>query len=133
VLDTDPRIGPNLEVYIAGSYTWIPFFHLRKVEISRPTNLRDLMWLTARIQTSPEFQVQELGEVFLPAISPLSSKHPDESVQLGRETAWEEESVYGALPFGTKILSIDGTDVPLVNIRSLEWPSGAEEPNHATA
>jgi type VI secretion system protein ImpE len=132
-LDTDPRIGPNLEVYIAGSYTWIPFFHLRKIEISQPANLRDLMWVTARIETSPEFRLQDLGEVFLPAISPRSSKHHEENVQLGRETAWEEDPVYGALPFGAKIMSVDGKDVPLLSIRSLEWPSVPKEHSHATA
>ena len=62
-IDSDPRIGPNLEVYIAGSYTWIPVAYLRKVEIEAPVNLRDLMWARARIETTPEFRLQELGEV----------------------------------------------------------------------
>jgi type VI secretion system protein ImpE len=132
-IDSDPRIGPNLEVYIAGSYTWIPMAYLRKVEFEPPANLRDLMWARARVETTPEFRLQELGEVLIPVISPLSWRHPEETVQLGRETAWEEDAVRGAVPFGAKIMIVDGVDVPLLNIRSVEWPSLEKESDNASA
>jgi type VI secretion system protein ImpE len=132
-IDSDPRIGPNLEVYIAGSYTWIPIAYLRKVEIEAPANLRDLMWARARIETTPDFRLQELGEVLIPAICPLSSRHPEETVQLGRETAWVEDSTYDAVPFGAKMMLVDGADVPLLSIRSVEWPPGPKESDHAAA
>lgn len=132
-MDSDPRIGPNLEVYIAGSYTWIPIVYLRKVEIEAPVNLRDLMWAQARLEITPDFRLQELGEVLIPAICPLSSCHSEETVQLGRETAWEEDSAYGALPFGAKMMLVDGADVPLLNIRSLEWPLEPKESDDASA
>jgi type VI secretion system protein ImpE len=132
-MDSDPRIGPNMEVYIAGSYTWIPIAYLRKVEIEAPVTLRDLMWARARIETTPEFRLQELGEVLIPAICPLSSRHPEEIVQLGRETAWEEDSTYDAVPFGAKMMLVDGADVPLLSIRSVEWPPGPKESDDAAA
>jgi type VI secretion system protein ImpE len=132
-MDSDPRIGPNLEVYMAGSYTWIPIPYLRKVEIERPTNLRDLMWARARIETTPDFSLQELGEVLIPAICPLSSRHPGEAVQLGRETAWEDDSTHDAVPFGAKVMLVDGADVPLLSIRCMEWPSGPKESDDAAA
>ena len=132
-MDADPRIGPNLEVYLAGSYTWIPFAYLRKVEIEPPTSLRDLMWARARVETTPEFRFQELGEVLIPAICPLSSGHSEEIVQLGRETAWEEDTNYEAVPFGAKMMSVDGADVPLLSIRSVEWPPGPKESDDASA
>lgn len=132
-MDSDPRIGPNLEVYMAGSYTWIPFACLRKVEIEAPVNLRDLMWARARIETTPDFRLQELGEVFIPGICPVSSRHPDETVQLGRETAWEQDSNYEAVPFGAKVMLVDGADVPLLSIRSVEWPPRPKESDDAAA
>ena len=89
--DSDPRIGANLEVFIAGSYTWIPIHYLRRLEIEPPANLRDLMWARARVETSSDFRLQELGEVLLPVLCPLSSSHADESVHLGRESAWEPD------------------------------------------
>jgi type VI secretion system protein ImpE len=131
--DSDPRIGSNLEVYMAGSYTWIPIPYLRKVEIEPPANLRDLMWARARVETTPEFRLQDIGEVLIPAICPLSSRHPEEIVQLGRETAWEQDAMYDALPFGAKVMLVDGVDVPLLSIRSMEWPPGPKESDDAAA
>src|SRR5271156_2429850 len=87
--DADPRIGANLEVFIAGSYTWIPLHYMRRLEIEKPETLRDLIWARARIETSPAFRLQDLGEVLIPVLAPLSSQHPDEAVQLGRTTVWQ--------------------------------------------
>jgi type VI secretion system protein ImpE len=131
--DADPRIGPNLEVFIAGSYTWIPMTYLRGLEVEAPTNLRDLLWARARVEASPEFRLQDLGEVLLPVISPLSTGHADATVRLGRETAWEDDATHGQIPYGAKMMVIDGVDVPLLELRSVEWTpaskeSGGEEP-----
>ena len=69
--DADPRIGANLEVFIAGSYTWIPFHYMRRLEIEKPETLRDLIWARARVETSPAFRLQDLGEVLIPVLTPL--------------------------------------------------------------
>jgi len=126
--DADPRIGPNLEVFIAGSYTWIPMHYLRGLEVEPPANLRDLLWARARVEASPEFRLQDLGEVLLPVISPLSSGNADAAVRMGRETAWEEDAAHGQIPYGAKMMVIDGVDVPLLELRSVEWEPSVEEP-----
>jgi type VI secretion system protein ImpE len=131
--DPDPRIGPNLEVFIAGSYTWIPIHYLRKLEIDAPVNLRDLMWAQARVETSSEFRLQELGEVLLPALCPLTSRHADESVNLGRESAWEPDDNDGEVPYGAKMMLIDGVEVPLLQIRSVVWSAPEKESQDASA
>jgi type VI secretion system protein ImpE len=131
--DSDPRIGAQLEVFIAGSYTWIPIHYLRRLEIEPPTSLRDLVWARARVDTSAEFRLQELGEVLLPVLSPSSSKHADESVQLGRESAWESDEKYGEIPYGAKIMVVDGVDVPLLEIRSVVWSAPEKESQDASA
>jgi type VI secretion system protein ImpE len=133
ISDPDPRIGPNLEVFIAGSYTWIPVHYLRRLEIEPPTSLRDLMWARARVEASPEFRLQELGEVLLPALCPLSYRHADETVHLGRESVWELDDLHGEIPFGAKMMAIDGVDVPLLEIRSVEWSVPNKESQDASA
>jgi type VI secretion system protein ImpE len=125
--DADPRIGDNLEVFIAGSYTWIPIHYLRRLEIEPPANLRDLVWARARVDTSADFRLQELGEVLLPLLCPLSSKHAEEIVQLGREAAWEPDEKHGELPYGSKTMLIDGAEVPLIEIRSVVWTAPERE------
>ena len=130
--DADPRIGPNLEVFIAGSYTWIPIHYLRKLEIEPPVNLRDLIWAQARVETSSDFRLQDLGEVLLPVLCPLSFKHADEVVQLGRESAWEDDEKYGQIPYGLKMMDVDGTDVPLLEMRSVTWDAPENESDDAS-
>lgn len=131
--DSDPRIGANLEVYLAGSYTWIPIHYLRRIEIEPPTNLRDLMWASARVETSSDFRLQELGEVLLPVLCPLTFRHADEVVQLGRESAWEPDEKYGEIPYGAKMILIDGVEVPLLQIRSVVWSAPEKERQDGSA
>jgi type VI secretion system protein ImpE len=125
--DADPRIGANLEVFIAGSYTWIPMVYMRSLTIEKPEKLRDLMWARAQLETSPAFRLQDLGEVLLPAISPLSFTHPDQPVRLGREISWEPDARYGELPFGPKVMLIDGEEIPLLELREIEWTAADGE------
>jgi type VI secretion system protein ImpE len=120
-IDEDDRIGANLEVYIAGSYTWIPFHYIESVELQPPTRLRDLLWAPALLHTTKDFRLQDLGQVLLPALAPLSCKHPDDAVRLGRTTIWIEDSNHGAVPAGQKIYLADDAELPLLEIRELEF------------
>ena len=130
--DADPRIGANLEVFIAGSYTWIPMRYMEGLEIEPPTSLRDLIWARARVQTSSAFRLQDLGEVLLPVLSPFSFEQADEDVQLGRLTVWEKDGEHDTeVPFGQRMMWIDGEEVPLLELRSLVWRKPAEEADDA--
>jgi type VI secretion system protein ImpE len=119
--DVDERIGARLEVFVAGSYAWIPFEHIASVEIQPPKRLRDLLWTPAVVHTGPSFQGKELGEVLLPALSALTWKHGDDSVRLGRATVWESEPETGeSVPFGQKLLLVDDEELPILELRKLE-------------
>jgi type VI secretion system protein ImpE len=120
--DADPRIGSNLEVFIAGSYTWIPFASIEHLEVEKPSRLRDLLWIPARIRTTPQFRLQDLGEVLLPVLAPLSATADDESVALGQTTIWIDDPEFGQIPLGQKLFAVDDSDLPLLEIRTLEWP-----------
>ncbi|WP_263385471.1 type VI secretion system accessory protein TagJ [Granulicella arctica] len=131
--DADPRIGANLEVFIAGSYTWIPMKYMENLEIEKPEGLRDLIWARARVQTSSAFRLQDLGEVLLPVLSPFSFQQADEVVQLGRSSVWEISNTGVETPFGQKLMWIDGEEIPLLEIRSIDWNSNAEDLTDAPA
>lgn len=127
ITDADPRLGARLEVFAAGQYTWIPFAQLAAVRVQSPARLRDLLWAPARVQAAGGYEGAEMGEVLLPALSPLSWRHPDGQVRLGRVTDWEEGSAgEDAAPVGQKLLLVDGEPVPILDVRELEIaPSGA--------
>jgi type VI secretion system protein ImpE len=128
--DADPRIGDHLEVFIAGSYTWIPTRFLRRLEIQPPQNLRDLLWASARLECTPDFRLQELGDVLLPVLAPGSAASRDDQVRLGRVTVWEDLPGGGERPLGQKLMLIDGEEIPLLALRTMVWntePNGSKQ------
>ena len=116
--DADPRIGARLEVFAAGAYLWLPFAHIASVRTEPPKRLRDLIWIPAILQTGPKCKGLDLGEVLLPVLTPLVSKHPRDSVRLGRETVWEEADGE-TVPAGQKLLLVDGEEIPILEVRNL--------------
>jgi len=116
--DADPRIGARLEVFAAGAYLWLPFEHIASVRMEPPKRLRDTIWIPAILQTGPKCKGLDLGEVLLPALTPLVSKHAQNSVRLGRETVWEEADGE-TVPAGQKLLLVDGEEIPILEVRNL--------------
>ena len=125
IRDADNDIGARLEVYAAGSYVWVPFVHIAMVHIEPPRKLRDTLWLPASVLTGPDFQGADLGEVLIPAIYPFSWKSVEESLWLGRGTEWVADDEGHEYPVGQKMFLVDGEEVPLLEIRSLEFSSDA--------
>ena len=126
--DADPRLGARLEVFAAGDYLWIPYEHISSIEMQAPTRLRDLLWSPAIVRTGPAFKGNELGEVLLPIISPLSWKHPNDQVRLGRATEYEDDGTGVAVPFGQKMLAVDEDEIPILEIRKLEFAAAQAAP-----
>jgi type VI secretion system protein ImpE len=133
VTDADPRIGNHLEAFIAGSYTWIPFAYIEAIETEPPKRLRDLLWIPAVLHTTSDFRLQDLGEVLLPVIAPLSFKDSDEAVRLGRTTVWQDDPEYGQLPVGQKLLLHGDDEQPYLEIRKLVFDHAGERAESATA
>jgi len=125
--DVDPRIGPRLEVFLAGEYVWLPFAHIGSLDMQPPRHLRDLLWSPAAISAGPSLKGQDFGEVLLPVLYPYSGQHARDTVRLGRETEWlpgSEET--GDIPFGQKILVLDGErEISFLEIRSLQFHDAA--------
>jgi len=125
ISDADPRIGARLEVFAAGQYTWIPFAQIASVTAPMPQRLRDLLWIPAVVRPGPEYEDLELGEVLIPALTPLSWQDDDDEVRLGRVTDWRELPGDLTVPVGQKLLLVDGEPIPFLEIRELEFSSPA--------
>ena len=127
MVDADPRIGARLEVFAAGQYMWIPFAHIASIQMMPPERLRDLLWTPALVRTSASFRGVELGEVLIPALTPLAWQDEDEAVRLGRMTAWRELEDGGQAPAGQKLLLIDDEEFPILEVRELEIAAAPAE------
>lgn len=115
--DADPRIGPRIEMFLAGEYLWLPIANIGSLSIPQPRLLRDLLWTPATIRGSKPLGEKDFGEVLLPALYPMSWQQPKDSVKLGRETDWADDT-----PYGQKLLVLDGEKVvPFLEVRTLEF------------
>ena len=125
IRDADPEIGARLELYAAGAYLWIPFQHIASMQMEAPKSLRDTLWASAFVMTGPDFKGTDIGQVILPAIYPFSWKSEDQSLWLGHTTEWVRDDEGNEFPVGQKMYIVDGEEVPLLEIRSLEFASDA--------
>jgi Protein of avirulence locus involved in temperature-dependent protein secretion len=119
--DADPRIGARLEVFAAGQYTWMPFEHIASVRVEAPKRLRDTLWAPTIVRPAESFSGLELGEALLPVIAPLTWQQEDGNLRLGRVTEWYELEDGDQVPFGQKLLLVDGEEFPLLELRELEF------------
>lgn len=119
--DSDPRVGANLEMFVAGSYMWVPFSLLSSIQIQPPKRLRDLLWVPAIVRTSAAFQGRELGEVLLPVLHPFSWRSTDPAVRLGRATAWEGSENEDPMPRGQKMLLAGDQEWPVLELRDVQF------------
>jgi type VI secretion system protein ImpE len=122
--DGDPRVGTRLEVFAAGQYTLLPMAHIESVRMQPPKRLRDLLWAPAIVRTAPSFKGTDLGEILIPIMAPGSWQDEDDTVRLGRSTAWIALEDGREAPIGQRVLRVDGDEVPLLELRELVMTTG---------
>lgn len=122
--DSDPRLGPVFEAMIEGRYFWVPIQRIRSVDIEKPVDLRDVVWIPAH------FTWTNGGESYgvIPARYPESYKADDPLFALSRKTAWQDCGNGLFLGCGQKILTTESSDYALMDIRSIQFNS-ADEPS----
>ena len=114
--DCDDLFGTTLEaISLSGQYYWIPLEHVAAMEVSPPEQLRDLLWLPARL----EIRGGPDGHVFLPTLYPGSHEHHDDRVRLGRMTDWVAEPDGPVRGQGLRTFLIDEEAVTLPEWRTL--------------
>jgi type VI secretion system protein ImpE len=126
LVDADPRIGARLEVYAAGQYTWLPLEHISTLTMGPPKRLRDLLWAPVVVRPSEKMSELELGELLMPVLTPGAAQHPDARVRLGRVTDVDELSDGTEVPVGQKLLLVDDTELPILELRELVITPGDE-------
>jgi type VI secretion system protein ImpE len=117
--DADSRLGPVLEAIIEGKYYWVPFCRIQKLEIPKPSDLRDLVW------TPAQFTWTNGGAVpgHIPARYPATEQSTDDQLRLNRQTQWREEAGDTYLGLGQRVLNTDVKEFPLLECRSIELSS----------
>jgi type VI secretion system protein ImpE len=117
--DGDDRLAPILEIFQGADYLWLPIEQIKRLELSPPKSLRDLIWTNARIETTGG----ALNDVFIPVLYPDSHLSDDEDVKLGRKTDWKlvgERLVCGV---GQRAFLVDDQELPVLQAQNTEFQS----------
>jgi len=116
IADADSRLGPVCEAVIDGRYYWVPFERLRVVALEPPSDLRDVVWMPARITLANAGETAAL----IPARYPGSEADGDGLIRLARKTEWDEvapETFHGR---GQRMFATPGGEHPLLSVRRIE-------------
>ena len=116
IADADSRLGPMLEAIIEGKYYWVPFSRLKRLEMEKPSDLRDLVWMPA------QFTWTNGGSApgHLPVRYPGTEEASDGPLRLARKTEWRQPSGSTSLGLGQRVLATDANEYPLLGCRSIE-------------
>lgn len=114
--DADSRLGPVIEAYIEGKYFWVPIARIQKIELEKPSDLRDLVWLPAR------FTWTNGGAVpgHIPVRYPGTESSPDSALKLSRRTDWVEKPGQTWLGCGQRMFASDVGEHPLLESTLIE-------------
>ncbi len=121
IADGDSRLGPVLEVILEGRYVWVPFCRIKRVNIERPADLRDLIWAPA------QFVWTNGGEAsgHIPGRYPGTEKSSDGALRLARKTDWIDHEGGICLGLGQRVLVTDTGDHPLFECGAIDLAPAA--------
>jgi type VI secretion system protein ImpE len=121
IRDMDPRLGGSLEFLAAGKYHRIRFGHLKRLEICEPKHARDLYWLPAKLELTEAMASAELESILIPVLYPQTILFDDDRTRLGRATEWAATECGTEVPIGQRVLVVSGEEVPILEVRSIEF------------
>jgi type VI secretion system protein ImpE len=123
IADADTRLGPVLEAIINGRYYWVSFTRLRRIQIDKPEDLRDLVWMPAH------FEFANGGEAvgLIPTRYPGSETSEDGAICLARKTLWQEASPGVFHGLGQRLLATDQGEYALMDVRDIQLTGSAAE------
>jgi type VI secretion system protein ImpE len=115
IADADSRLGPILEVLLNGAYYWVPLHRITHVTVEAPSDARDLVWLPAQFQWSNGGEAMGL----IPVRYPGSEQSDDTAIRLARKTEWREIGPDAYAGLGQRVLTTDGPEIGLLDLREL--------------
>jgi type VI secretion system protein ImpE len=127
IADSDPRLGPVVEVFLNGNYMWVPIFRIKAILFEPPTDLRDQVWTPARFKWTNDGEA--MGFIPTRYAGTLASQDP--ALLLSKKTDWVEVSDDWSLPVGQRVLVTDTEETALMDVRKLTLTPSEETASEA--
>ncbi|KLG05274.1 ImpE family T6SS protein Cts1E [Enterobacter cloacae subsp. cloacae] len=110
IADSDERLGPICEFICAGGYRWLPFSSIQQLNVSKPKDLLDLLWLPSSVNVAGE---EYFG--FIPARYPIRTDD-EQTYKLGSKTEWTSLSDLLTVGHGRKVLITDRNEHSIMEV-----------------
>ena len=120
IADADTRLGPLLEMILDGKYYWVPFCRIARIEIPKPSDLRDIVWAPAQFTWTNGGAVS----AHIPVRYPDTENAQDDALRLARKTVWHEAGSECSHGLGQRLLATDAGEYPLLDSRRIELAAG---------
>jgi type VI secretion system protein ImpE len=120
--DADDFVGGVLELIVKDQYVWLPFEQIKRLEILRPTQLRDFLWARVLLEAWDG----TVGELYLPSLYAGSNQHADNDIKLGRMTDWQQIGDDLFRSFGLRLFAMDQAEKSLFETGVLEFNNRGE-------
>jgi type VI secretion system protein ImpE len=115
IADADSRLGPMLEIIMDGRYYWCPMHRLIRVDIDKPVDLRDAVWLCAMFT----FTSGGTKPGLIPTRYPGTESSKDGTLRLARKTEWVEKAPGFFCGLGARVLTTDNGEYGLTEVRRI--------------
>jgi type VI secretion system protein ImpE len=122
IADADSRLGPLLEVVVNGRYYWVPFHRILRIDIEKPADLRDFVWMPAHFAWSNGGEAVGL----IPTRYPGSETSEDPQIRMARKTDWVGAEGDTWLGLGQRMLATDVGEYPLMAVREIRLEAPAD-------
>jgi type VI secretion system protein ImpE len=116
VADGDSRLGPMVELLVSGRYAWIPFARLRRLQIEKPTDLRDFVWCPVQVLLANGGELVGL----MPTRYPGTEASSDPRLLLSRATEWRQPAGDTMIGVGQRMFVTDIGEHALLDTRVIE-------------
>jgi type VI secretion system protein ImpE len=123
IADADMRLGPVCEAVINGRYYWVPFARMTRIDIEAPADLRDVVWMPAHLA----FANGGEAVAVIPTRYPGSETAADPRMRLARTTEWREAAPGVFHGLGQRILTTDGGEHALMDVRTIVLGGAASD------
>lgn len=115
IADADSRLGPVLEAVLDGKYYWVPFCRLSELQLSKPADLRDVVWLPAQFTWTNG----GVSSGFIPVRYPGTEESDDDALRMARKTIWQEMAPDTYIGLGQRMFSTDAGEHSLLDCRQI--------------